>query len=161
MLAATGEVALLTDVDLSTPLADLSRLAAVLDDGADIALGSRALPLSEVLRHQPRHRELLGKTFNVLLRALTGLPFRDTQCGFKLFRLDRARTVFERQRIDGFAFDAEVCVLARDLDLDVREVPVRWVNDPGTHVHLVRSSTRMALDLLRVAWLARSARLRR
>jgi dolichyl-phosphate beta-glucosyltransferase len=155
MLAAVGDRALFTDVDLSTPLADLRRLSAALDDGADVALGSRALPGSEVLRRQPPYREVMGKTFNLLLRVLTGLPFHDTQCGFKLFRLDRGRSLFERQRIDGFAFDAEICVLALELGLDVREVPVRWVNDPESHVRLLRGSAGMAVDLLRIAWRAR------
>jgi glycosyltransferase involved in cell wall biosynthesis len=155
MLAATGAWGLITDVDLSTPLDDLAVLASALDDGADVAVGSRALAASDVLVHQPIYRELMGKTFNVLLRALTGLPIRDTQCGFKLFRLDRARVLFELQRVDGFAFDAELCVLARQLGLRVDEVPVRWRNDPRTHVHLLRSSGRMAFDLLRVAWIAR------
>lgn len=155
MLAALGSRALLTDVDLSTPLDDLALLATALDAGADVAIGSRALPDSRVLVHQPAHRERMGKGFNVLLRLLTGLPIRDSQCGFKLFRLETARVLFERQRIDGFAFDAELCVLARGLGLQLTEVPVRWENDPRTHVHLVRSSGRMALDLLRIAWTAR------
>jgi dolichyl-phosphate beta-glucosyltransferase len=155
MLAAGADVALVTDVDLSTPLDDLPALAAALVAGADVAIGSRALPASDVQVHQPAHRELLGKTFNVVLRALTGLPFADTQCGFKLFRLTSARALFERQRIEGFAWDAEICLLARDAGVQVVEVPVRWANDPRTHVHVVRSAPRLALDLVRLAILAR------
>ena len=155
MLAATGSRALLTDVDLSTPLDELAPLAAALDAGADVAIGSRALADSRVLVHQPAHRERMGKGFNLLLRLLTGLAIRDTQCGFKLFRLETSRVLFERQRIDGFAFDAELCVHARGFGLQLIEVPVRWENDPRTHVHLVRSSSRMAFDLLRIAWAAR------
>jgi dolichyl-phosphate beta-glucosyltransferase len=155
MLAASGARALLTDVDLSTPLDDMVALAAELDAGADIAIGSRALPGSRVLVHQPAYREFMGKGFNVLLRLLTGLPIRDSQCGFKLFRLASTRLLFERQRVDGFAFDAEICVLAHRLGLQLVEVPVRWENDSRTHVHLVRSSCRMALDLVRIARIAR------
>jgi hypothetical protein len=83
---------------------------------------------------------------------VTRLPWRDTQCGFKLFRLTTARRLFELQRVDGFAFDVELLVIARGLGLHVREVPVRWVNDPDTHVGLFSASTRMALDTLRIAY---------
>lgn len=155
MLEAEGDRALLTDVDLSTPLDDVLTLAAALDEGADVALGSRALPESQVLVRQPAYRELMGKGFNALLRLGTGLTIHDTQCGFKLFDLERARTLFELQRVDGFAFDAEICVLAHRHGLRVVELPVRWTNDRRTHVALIRSSARMALDLLRIARLAR------
>ena len=155
MLAATAGRALLTDVDMSTPLEHLERLSAALDRGADVALGSRGLTDSDVVVHQAAYRELMGRGFNRLLRLLTGLPYRDTQCGFKLFRLSRMRDVFARQRVNGFAFDAEICVLARRAGLEVVEIPVRWANDPQTHVRLVSSSAQMARDLLRIAWLAR------
>ena len=155
MLATTADVALMTDVDLSTPLGDLPSLAAALADGADVAIGSRAHGSSQVLVHQPAYRELMGKGFNVAVRLLTRLPWRDTQCGFKLFRNATARELFERQRLDGFAFDVDVLVLARRLGLTVREVPVRWRNDPDTHVGLVTSSAAMARDAVRVALWAR------
>ena len=155
MLAATGQIALMTDVDLSTPLDELRLLMAAIDDGADIAIGSRGLATSQIVVHQPAHRELMGKTFNLLLRLAAGIPWRDTQCGIKLFRLDRAGRVFELQRIDGFAFDAELLVRARRLGFDVVEIPVRWVDNPDSRVGLVGSSTRMALDALRIAYWAR------
>lgn len=155
MLAATGEIALMTDVDLSTPLDELRRLTASIEDGADVAIGSRALAASQIVVHQPAHRELMGKTFNLLLRLAAGIPWRDTQCGFKLFRLDRARRLFELQQIDGFAFDAELLVRARRLGLEVAEVPVRWIDNPDSRVGLVGSSSRMALDALRIAYWAR------
>lgn len=155
MLAATAPFTLLSDADMATPLDEIRPLAAALDEGADVAIGSRGLPESDIVVHQPPYRELMGKGFNLALRALTGLPFRDTQCGFKLFRMASARPIFELQRIDGFAYDAEILVLARRLGLRVTEVPVRWFNDPETTVRLFRSSSRMALDLLRVARTAR------
>jgi dolichyl-phosphate beta-glucosyltransferase len=155
MLAATGERALMTDADMSTPLADVVLLSTELDRGRDLAMGSRALPDSRVLVHQPFYRELMGKGFNVLLRLLTGVPWRDTQCGFKLFRMETTRVLFELQRIDGFAFDAELCVNARRLGLEVAEVPVRWINHPDTRVGILRSSGRMALDTLRLSARAR------
>jgi dolichyl-phosphate beta-glucosyltransferase len=155
MLAARGERALMTDADISTPLADIPPLSQELDRGCDLAIGSRALPDSHVLVHQPLVRELMGKVFNVMLRLATGIPWRDTQCGFKLFRLETTRALFEAQRIEGFAFDAELCVIARRLGLSLAEVPVRWSNDPDTHVRLGGSSMRMALDILRIARIAR------
>ncbi len=154
ILAARGERILVTDVDLSTPLDELGLLAAALDDGAGVAIGSRSISGSRVIVHQPRHRELMGKTFNLLLRLLTGVPWRDTQCGFKLFRTDVARRLCELQRIEGFAYDAELCVNALRLGADVVEVPVRWLDNDDTRVRLVRSSTEMARDLVRIAWMA-------
>jgi glycosyltransferase involved in cell wall biosynthesis len=155
MLAARERFALLTDADMATPLEDIARLAARVHDGADVAIGSRALPSSDILVHQPGHRELLGKGFNRALRLLTGLPYRDTQCGFKLFRLSTARRLFELQRVPGFAYDVELLVLARQLGLSVAEVGVRWADDRETTVKIFSASSRMALDLLRIAWLAR------
>jgi dolichyl-phosphate beta-glucosyltransferase len=155
MHRAQADFALVTDVDLSTPLDDLATLAAAHAEGADVAIGSRALDSSRVLVRQPAYREAMGKAFNLALRILTGLPHRDTQCGFKLFRLETARTLFDQQRVRGFAYDAEICVLARQRGLRVVEVPVRWTNHPDTRVKLFTSSSQMGIDLLRIAWLAR------
>lgn len=155
VMAAAGECVLMTDVDLSTPLDELESLAASLDRGAQIAMGSRSVAGARVIRHQPRHRELMGKTFNVLLRTATGVPWRDTQCGFKLFDRAAALPLFELQRVDGFAFDAELCVNARRLGIRVDEVPVRWTDNPDTRVPLFGSSLRMLVDLVQIAWRAR------
>jgi hypothetical protein len=152
MLAARGDLALMTDADLSTPLDELGLLLAAVQDGAQVAIGSRALDRTKVLVHQPIYRELMGRAFNRLLRRITRLPWRDTQCGFKLFRLETAIRLFELQRVEGFAFDAELLVNARRLGLQVKEIPVRWIDDPDTHVSLVRSSAQMALDTLRIAY---------
>jgi glycosyltransferase involved in cell wall biosynthesis len=155
VLAAGAELILMTDADLSTPLEELTQLAAALERGADLAIGSRSISGSQVLVHQPRHRELMGKAFHFGLRIATGVPWRDTQCGFKLFRADTTRELFRLQRISGFAFDAELCVNARRLALQVVEVPVRWKDDRDTRVALMRSSLQMGFDLARIAWRAR------
>jgi len=155
VLKTTAAYVLVTDVDLSTPLSDLGALMAALREGNDLALGSRGLPSSRVAVHQPFHRELMGKSFNVLLRLATGLPYRDTQCGFKLFRLETTRVLFELQQIEGFAFDAELCLNAQRLGLKIAEVPVTWVDNRDTKVKLFRSSSRMALDLVRLGRVAR------
>lgn len=150
MLAARGDRALMTDADMSTPLEDVVALSRALDEGADLAIGSRAMQESLVLVHQPLVRERLGKGFNIALRLATGLPWRDTQCGFKLFRLQTTRPLFAAQRINGFAFDAEICVNARRLGLTLVEVPVRWSNHADTRVRLA-SSIRMGVDVFRIA----------
>jgi len=155
MLAAGSDVALMTDVDLSTPLEELVGLADTLGRGIDVAIGSRARPESTIMVHQPVYRELMGKSFNVLARLLTGVPWRDTQCGFKLFRLATTRRLFELQRTDGFAFDLELLVTARLLGLKVAEVPVRWIDDRDTNLGLVTASASMALDAVRIAFRAR------
>jgi len=156
--AASSEFVLVMDVDLSTPLDNITPLFSELQRGVDIAMGSRALPGSAVLVHQPFYREFMGKTFNVIFRLLTGLPWHDTQCGFKLFRRETTLQLFELQRVEGFAYDAELCVHAARLGLRVSEVPVTWRNDPDTHVKLVGSSLRMAFDLVVIAWRTRRPR---
>jgi glycosyltransferase involved in cell wall biosynthesis len=153
--AAKGDRILMTDVDLSTPLEEVVALSAELDRGIDFAMGSRSIVGSDVVVHQPPHRELAGKTFNLLFRLATGLAWRDTQCGFKLFQRSTTRELFELQRVEGFAYDAELCVNADRLGLRVSEVPVRWINNADTRVTLFGSSVQMALDLTRIAWRAR------
>jgi hypothetical protein len=97
----------------------------------------------------------MGKTFNVMLRLLTRVPWHDTQCGFKLFRRETTLRLFELQRVEGFAYDAELCTNAQRLGLRVAEVPVTWRNHPDTHVTLIGSSLRMTIDLVAIAWRAR------
>lgn len=153
--AASGDLVLLTDVDMSSPLDEIAKLVAVLDDGFDLIIGSRAVPGAQLMARQHPGRELLGKTLNGLLRLVTGLPFRDTQCGFKLFRADVAHRVAERQRIEGYLYDAELCLTALQLGFRVAEVPVRWSHDADSRVRLLRSAPGVVLDLLRLGRLAR------
>ena len=147
---ATGEVILFSDADLSTPIEEFEKLHSALAAGADIAIGSRALPTSQVEIHQPWYRERMGKTFNLLVRAILWLGIHDTQCGFKAFRREPARRLTVLQRVDGWAFDAELLFLAKRLNYRVAEVPVRWRNDPGTKVGIVRSSWQMLWDIVKV-----------
>lgn len=153
MLEATAEFGLLTDADLSTPIEDLARLESKLANGtADLAFGSRDLPDSDIRRRQPWYRENAGKTFNRVVRLLTSLSYRDTQCGFKLFRLDACREIFRKQSIEQFAFDVEVLFIARKWGLRSVEVPVSWSHAEGSKVHLGRDAFRTALDLLTIRW---------
>jgi len=149
-LAATGDRVLFSDADLSTPLAEVDKLLERIEAGYDVAIGSRALPESQVPVRQWILRERAGKTFNVLVRWLVLPAFRDTQCGFKCFSQSAAREVFALQRATGFEFDVELLCIAQELGLRVAEVPIVWRNHPTSHVRFVRDSGRMFLGLLRI-----------
>jgi glycosyltransferase involved in cell wall biosynthesis len=150
MLEAKGEWALFTDADLSSPIGEAEKLwSAVEREGAQIAVGSRAVDRSLVGVHQPLLREVVGRVFNAVVRLVTGLSFKDTQCGFKLFETSAGREVFSRQLLDGFGFDVEVLFIARKLGYAAVEVPVRWDNVEGTKVSLLLGLAAF-LDLLKV-----------
>ncbi|MHB0968823.1 MAG: dolichyl-phosphate beta-glucosyltransferase [Thermoanaerobaculia bacterium] len=149
ILASTCDYVLISDADLSTPIEELDTLAAAIGDRR-IAIGSRAVDPSRVRLRQAWHRQWMGKTFNRIMRALTGLPFRDTQCGFKLFRGDDARTIFAEARVDRFAYDVEALMLAMRRGIGIVEVPVLWFNSPDSRVHVARDSTRMLADVIRI-----------
>ncbi len=152
MLDAKGEWALLTDADLSTPIEDLEKLwAAAEQRNLQIAIGSRAVDRSLVGVHQPLFREAMGRIFNLAVRAATGLPYRDTQCGFKLFEANAAREIFGRQLLEGFGFDVEILFIARRLGYAAAEIPVRWNNAAGSTVSLLRGVMAF-LDPLKVRW---------
>jgi glycosyltransferase involved in cell wall biosynthesis len=151
MLEAHGRIALFTDADLSAPIEEAPKLFQALTR-ADVAIGSRALDRSLIAIHQSPLREFAGIFFNKLVQVFTGVRFQDTQCGFKAFRLDRARVIFEQQRIERFGFDPEILFLARRYGLAAVEIPVRWAHDPASKVHMLRDSSRMFFDLLRIRW---------
>jgi glycosyltransferase involved in cell wall biosynthesis len=137
MLEALGDWILYTDADLSTPIEEAGNLyRAAIESSAAIAIGSRAIDRSLVSVHQSGFREWGGRAFNVVMRLVTGLKFRDTQCGFKLYRRDAAQSVFSRQKLDGFSFDVEDLYIAKKAGLKAIEVPVRWANVEGTKVSM-------------------------
>ena len=152
MLEARGAWIVFSDADLSAPIEELPKLlGAAQGKNAAVAIGSRALDRTLIGVHQSRWREMSGIVFNLLMRLLTGLPFADTQCGFKLYRRDAARQVFERQRLEGFGFDVEDLFIAHRLGLAAIEVPVKWNNVEGTKVGLTQG-LRSFLDLLVIRW---------
>ena len=149
---ARCEWVLFTDADLSTPIDDLARLeAAIVRSGADGAFGSRALDRKLVGKRQPAAREISGRVFNLFVRLITGLPYRDTQCGFKLFRSDVARALAAWQRLEGFGFDVEILYIASRLGYRIEEVAVRWYNAEGTKVSLLKGLAAFG-DPLRARW---------
>jgi dolichyl-phosphate beta-glucosyltransferase len=151
MLEARGEITLFTDADLSAPIEEADKLlAALCQDHWDVAIGSRAADRSLIENHQSVFREAAGIIFNRVVRWIAGLGFADTQCGFKAFRRERARIIFEQQRTEGFGFDPEILFLAQRHGLRVVEIPVRWAHDPATRVHVFTDSIRMLHDLLAI-----------
>ena len=149
MRAAGGERRLMSDADLSTPIEELGRLAARMDEGYDVVIGSRALPGARIEVRQPFYRENMGRLFNLFVRALAVPGLKDTQCGFKLFTAAAAEAVFSAARLDGFSFDVEALFLARKKGYRIAEVPVVWRNDAASRVSLLRGSLAFP-DLLRI-----------
>jgi dolichyl-phosphate beta-glucosyltransferase len=150
MLAAKADWILSTDADLSAPIDELEKLiAAARRENAVVAIGSRALDRKLVRVHQPMMREVSGRAFNMVMRMVTGLPFQDTQCGFKLFRQDAAKNIFSRQIEEGFSFDVEDLIIARSLGLKSIEVAVEWSNVEGTKVSLSQGMKSFT-DLVRI-----------
>jgi dolichyl-phosphate beta-glucosyltransferase len=149
VLASRGDKVLLTDADLSTPISELERLEPHLRS-AEMVFGSRAVAGARIDRPQPIVRQWMGKTFNLMIRALVAGGIHDTQCGFKLLDGASARAVFADLLLDGFAYDVELLWLARRRGLRVAEVGVEWNHSPDSRVHLFTDSARMALDILRI-----------
>ncbi|MFN2511404.1 MAG: dolichyl-phosphate beta-glucosyltransferase [Pyrinomonadaceae bacterium] len=144
LLASRGRVALFSDADLSTPITETPKLVnPILRDECDIAFGSRALDRTLIGVHQPWRREQGGRVFNLIVRLATGLPFWDTQCGFKAFRMSVCRPIIEGATVDRFGFDVELLYIAYRAGLRLREVPVRWDHYEGSKVNLASDSVKM------------------
>ena len=144
LLEAKGDIALFSDADLSTPIEEMTKLIApIRADEADVTFGSRALDRSLIGTHQPWRREQGGKVFNLIVKTLTGLPFWDTQCGFKAFRMSAFRPLLSVMKIDRFGFDVEFLYVANLAELRLSEIPVRWNHCEGTKVSVLRDSRRM------------------
>ena len=151
LLAARAEIALFSDADLSTPITETPKLVDPIRQGScDLAFGSRALDRRLIGVHQPWRREQGGRVFNLIVRLATGLPFWDTQCGFKSFRLSVCRPLIEAAQIDRFGFDVELIYLAYLARLRLREIPVRWDHDPASKVAVLRDSFRMVDEVRRI-----------
>jgi len=154
MLNAKGEILLFTDADLSSPISEASKLFAAIEEGADVAVGSRWLDPALQTERQPLRRQLFGRMFNFFLRLVLGLKFRDTQCGFKAFTREAAERIFPLQLIHRFGFDPEILYLARKLGLKSLEIPVLWAHDHRSTVNPLKDGLRMGMEVLRVRWYA-------
>jgi len=136
MLAAAGRFVFFLDADLSTPLGETGAFLAALESGSDVVIGNRRVPGAEITRHQPALRETLGKGFTLLVNLLLAPGVHDFTCGFKAFRRDAAVRVFERSSLDGWAFDAELVVIAQVQNLKLAQLPVSWHHEDDTKVRL-------------------------
>lgn len=156
MMSAVGRLRLFTDADLSTPIYELKKLLAKIEDGYDIAIGSRALNSDMIKEHQPFYREMMGKTFNKLVQFFVFKGIQDTQCGFKLFSSNAAEDVFSILKTDGFGFDVEALYLANNMNFKIAEVSVEWYNDERSKVNPITDSFKMLAEILRIKRLHRS-----
>lgn len=149
LTAATRSVALFSDADLSTPIGEAEKLLEPIFAGeVDVTFGSRALDRRLIGDRQAWHREQAGRIFNVAVRVMTGLPFWDTQCGFKAFRLEPLRAILPTARSNGFGFDVELLFLAHRANLRMREIPVRWNHHEGSKVHMLHDSLHMLQEVI-------------
>ncbi|HEY2860791.1 MAG TPA: dolichyl-phosphate beta-glucosyltransferase [Terracidiphilus sp.] len=153
IIHARGEIVMFTDADLSAPIEEAERLfAAIEKDGADIAIGSRWLATSRQTHRQPLYRQIFGRCFNALTRAVMRLPYADTQCGFKAFTREAAQTVFQLQTIERWGFDPEILFIARKRGYKVKEVPVSWAHDARSRISYLRDGIQMLKELAIVRW---------
>jgi len=161
MMAASGVLRLMADADGATPIVEVKRLEAAIQAGADLAVGSRALPDPSVVVRARTHRKLSGEVFSRLVRLLGVAGVVDTQCGFKLFRGPVAQALFSALRTDGFGFDVELVLLAQRRGYRIAEVPINWADQPGSKVGVLKDGPRMLAQIvtarLRLA-LARDSR---
>lgn len=147
MLAAEGEIVIFTDADLSSPMEEAERLIAALAKGADVAIGSRWLDRSRQTIHQPLYRQFFGRCFNLLTVWGMGLPYKDTQCGFKAFKREAAQVIFRLQTIDRWGFDPELLYIARKQGYCVVEVPVTWGHDERSRMSYLRDGLKMVEEV--------------
>jgi glycosyltransferase involved in cell wall biosynthesis len=160
MLRATGQVMIFTDADLSSPIAESEKLVLAIRNGADVAIGSRWMQPELMTERQPVYRQLFGRIFNLILRMVLGLRFKDTQCGLKAFSRQAALQIFPRQQIERWGFDPELLFLARRLHLRTVEVPVAWAHDQRSKINPLFDGMKMAWEILRIRWYAWSGKYR-
>lgn len=150
IVASGGDMVAFSDVDLSAPIDELSKLFGAIDSGADVAIGSRALRKSELVVHQPLYRELGGKSLNFFIRVFAVPGIHDTQCGFKLFKGELARKIFSRCILDGWGFDVEALYLARRVGARIAEIPVRWSHCSDSRINPFTAGLQVLRDVLRI-----------
>ncbi|MEK7622366.1 MAG: glycosyltransferase family 2 protein, partial [Patescibacteria group bacterium] len=151
VLVATQPLILISDIDWSTPITELPKLWAKINQ-ANLVIGSRKMIGSRVMKHQPWWREWLGRQFTNLSRAWLGLTVSDVTCGFKLFQAPAAKKLFNLAKINRWSYDAEILYLAKKINYKIKEVAVRWKNDEKTKVNLIRDILESFNDLWQIPW---------
>lgn len=152
MLQATGDVVLFTDADLSAPITEAPKLFREIENGADVAFGSRWLVAKMQTERQSILRQIAGRMYNILMRVVLGLKYKDTQCGFKAFNRRALETIFTRQRIERWGFDVELLFLARKFRMKIVEVPVEWAHDDRSKINPVTDGIKMFGEMLSIRW---------
>jgi len=147
LLQAAGDIVMFTDADLSAPMEEAERLFAAIHSGADVAIGSRWLDKQRQTIHQPLYRRFFGRCFNWVTRMVMGLPFKDTQCGFKAFKRSAAQVIFRLQRIERWGFDPEILFIAQKLGYEIREVPVTWGHDERSRMSYLKDGMKMLEEM--------------
>ncbi len=147
LLQAAGEIVMFTDADLSAPMEEAALLMQAIEEGADVAIGSRWMDRARQTIHQPLYRQFFGRCFNAITRGVMGLPFKDTQCGFKAFRREPAQVIFRLQRIERWGFDPEILFIARKLKYKIREVPVTWGHDERSRMSYLKDGMKMLEEM--------------
>ncbi|PKM99379.1 MAG: hypothetical protein CVU78_06545 [Elusimicrobia bacterium HGW-Elusimicrobia-2] len=149
ILESSGDYVLFTDADFSTDISELDNFLMECEKGSDIVIASRSLPGSSLEPPQSFIRRAIGAFCRIMVHFLAVKGYKDTQCGFKLYKRKAARAIFSRLKTDGFAFDVETLVLAEKLGFSVREMPVKWRNSPDSRVNPVKDSFVFFIRLLR------------
>lgn len=152
LLQALGEVVMFTDADLSAPMEEAQGLFDAIANGADIAIGSRWLQRDRQTIRQPFYRQFFGRCFNAVTRFVMGLPFADTQCGFKAFTRAAAQTVFQLQTIERWGFDPEILFIAIKRGYRIQEIPVSWAHDERTRMSYLKDGIKMLEEIAIVRW---------
>jgi len=155
MLAARGDIQLFMDADHSTHIREVDKVFDAMDRGADVVIASRQHPDSDISQHQSWMRENMGKSYNRLMHMMIPLDFPDTQCGFKAFSQEAAKSIFTRQQLNGFSFDVEILVLAQKMKFQIDEIPVQWINEPNSKVRILIDPIKMFAEIVRIRGLHR------
>lgn len=150
MTDAIGELVLFTDADLATPIDELDKFLPYFEQGYDVVIGSRRVEGANVIVHQPRYREFMGKVFNQIAKVLVTRKVDDFNCGFKCYKREVANRLYSRGRLERWGFDVEMFFMIEKFDYKVKEVPVRWINAETTQVHLIRDSIRSFTELIQI-----------
>jgi dolichyl-phosphate beta-glucosyltransferase len=152
MLEARGDILLFSDADLSSPIYESARLLREIEKGADVAFGSRWLEADTQTERQPILRQIAGRVYNILLRLILGLNYKDTQCGIKAFTREAAEKVFTRQKIERWGFDPELLFIAKKFGMKMVEVPVEWAHDDRSKINPIVDGFKMGMEMLKIRW---------
>jgi dolichyl-phosphate beta-glucosyltransferase len=152
MLQARGDVLIFSDADLSSPIYESAKLIREIEKGADVAFGSRWLEADTQTERQSILRQVAGRVYNLLLRVILGLNYKDTQCGLKAFTREAAEKVFTRQKIERWGFDPELLFIAKKFGMKMVEVPVEWAHDDRSKINPVVDGFKMGMEMLKIRW---------